>query len=127
MNDDYSGPLRIRYIYKQDDPLPLRYAHGVWGGINSQGEIELNFYTESDALPDYSERQVDPDGNMGPEKAPHEERQKNIIRHIHTKLVLNYHTARAVQEWLDNHLNLLEENDELDLDAPSGSSGSFEQ
>ena len=127
MNDDYSGPLRIRYLYKQDDPMPLRYAHGVWGGINSQGEIEMNFYTESDALPAYSERIIESDGSMGPEKAPHDERQKNIIRHIHTKLVLNYHTARAVQDWLDNHLGLLEENSDADLDAPLGSSGSFEQ
>lgn len=127
MNDDYTGPLRIRYTYKQEEQLPLKYVHGVWGGINSQGEIEMNFYTESDALPPFSERIIEPDGNMGPEKAPLEDSQKNIIRHIHTKLVLNYHTARAVLDWLDSHLNMLEESEELEIDTHPGSSGSFEQ
>lgn len=128
MSDDYVGPLRIRYEYKEDEPTQLKYAHGVWGGINSQGEIEMNFYLESDALPRWSERAIEPDGDLGPEKYPHEERQKNIIRHIHTKLLLNYHTARAVQDWLESHLVILEENEGEPEGVPqTGSSGPFEQ
>ena len=127
MHDDFSKPLRVRYEYKQDDSAQLKYAHGVWGGINSQGEIEMNFYVESDALPVWSERVIEPDGGMGPEITPHDERQKNIIRHIHTKLVLNYHTALAVQEWLEGNLAILEENEEmLDSDPRTGNNGPFE-
>ena len=44
-------PARIRYEYEQDPAARLQYAHGVWGGINPQGEIEINFYLESDKLP----------------------------------------------------------------------------
>lgn len=53
-------PARIRYEYEQDPAARLQYAHGVWGGINPQGEIEINFYLESDKLPPFSERQVEP-------------------------------------------------------------------
>lgn len=127
MNDDYSGPVRIRYTYKETEPAELKYAHGVWGGINSQGEIEMNFYVESDALPNWSECTIEPDGSLGAEKVPHDERQKNVVRHIHTRLVLNYHTARAVQYWLENHLDILEDSEEAELNTPAGSSGSFEQ
>lgn len=128
MSDDQAAPLRIRYEYKQDDSAELKYAHGVWGGINSQGEIEMNFYLESDALPRWSERTLEPDGEMGPEKYPQDERQKNIIRHIHTKLVLNYHTALAVQEWLEGHLAILEESEDFleNSDPRTGSNGPFE-
>ena len=127
-DDNYAGPLRVRYEYKQDESAQLKYAHGVWGGINSQGEIEMNFYVESDALPAWSERVIEPDGGMGPEITPHDERQKNIIRHIHTKLVLNYHTAMAIQDWLQSHLEILEDSEDMGIDAAtSGSSGSFEQ
>ena len=127
-DDNYAGPLRVRYEYKQDESAQLKYAHGVWGGINSQGEIEMNFYVESDALPAWSERAIEPDGGLGPEITPQDDRQKNIIRHIHTKLVLNYHTARAIQEWLESHLEILEDSEDMGVDAAtSGSSGSFEQ
>ncbi len=40
-------PMRVRYEYEQEPETRLQYAHGVWGGINPQGEVELNFYTES--------------------------------------------------------------------------------
>ena len=127
MSDDYSGPVHIRYKYKMDEPSQLKYAHGVWGGINSQGELEMNFYLESDALPDWSECVLEPDGGLGPEKVPHDDRQKNVIRHIHSRVVLNYHTARAVQYWLESHLDILEDSEHADLDSAPGSSGSFEQ
>ena len=127
-DDNYAGPLRVRYEYKQDESAQLKYAHGVWGGINSQGEIEMNFYVESDALPAWSERAIEPDGGLGPEITPHDERQKNIVRHIHTKLVLNYHTAMAIQDWLQSHLEILEDSEDMGIEtATSGSSGSFEQ
>ena len=127
MNDDYSGPIRIRYEYKEDTPVQLKYAHGVWGGINSQGEIEMNFYVESDVLPEWSECILEQDGSLGPEKVPHDERQKNVVRHIHTKLILNYPTARAVHYWLENHLDILDDSENIDINSPAGSSGSFEQ
>ncbi len=103
--------LRIRYEYEQDKNLSLRYAHGVWGGINPQGEIELNFYTESDKLPNFSERLISPDGSYGEEEAPAHDNVKVITRHIHSRLVLNYYTARAVMEWLEDKLEILEAED----------------
>lgn len=107
MNDE-KNPLRIRYEYEQTPETRLQYAHGVWGGINPQGEIEMNFYTESDKLPPYSERLLAADGSFGPETAPQDENVKMVMRTIHSKLVVNYHTARAVLEWLQEKVDMLE-------------------
>lgn len=107
MNQD-KEPLRVRYEYEQDPDIRLEYAHGVWGGINPQGEVELNFYTESDKLPPYSERIIAPDGSLGHEIAPYDEKLKIVTRRINTKLILNYHTARAVLEWLQDKVDTLE-------------------
>ena len=106
------GPVRIRYEYEENPETRLQYAHGVWGGINPQGEVELNFYTESDKLPQYSERIIAPDGSFGHEMAPFDESLKIVTRRIHTKLVLGYHTARAVMEWLEDKVDLLENEEE---------------
>ena len=71
-----------------------RTAYG--GGINPQGEIEINFYLESDKMPAFSERRVEPDGSFGQEMAPFDEEVRVVTRHIHSKVVINYNTARAL-------------------------------
>ena len=106
------SPLRIRYEYEENPEARLHYAHGVWGGINPQGEVELNFYTESDKLPPYSERIIAPDGSFGHEMAPVDDDLKIVTRRIHTKLLLNYYTARAVAEWLQDKVDILENEEE---------------
>ena len=43
MSNQPELPKKIRYKYVMDDSVRMSTAHGVWGGINPQGEIELNF------------------------------------------------------------------------------------
>ena len=122
-----SFPDRIRYEFTEDAKVKLQYAHGVWGGINPQGEIEINFYLESDKIPAYSERKVEPDGILGVETAPFNEDERVVVRYIHSRVVVNYHTARALLEWLDEKLDSMDVEDEAEgafnFDGVSG----FEQ
>jgi hypothetical protein len=110
-NNNNNFPGKIRYEYQQDPDTRLHYTHGVWGGINPQGEIEVNFYLESDAMPPYSERLVAPDGSFGHEVAPHDEEVRTVTRTIPSRVLLNYHTARAVLEWLEDKLDMLDMED----------------
>ena len=107
-NKDNNFPGKIRYEYQQDPDARIQYAHGVWGGINPQGEIEVNFYLESDKMPPYSERLIAADGSFGHEIAPYDEDLRVVARTIHSRVILNYHTARAVLEWLEDKLNMLD-------------------
>ena len=92
-----------------DDSVRMSTAHGVWGGINPQGEIELNFYEESDSLPQWSECLVAPDGSRGPEMMDEENLEvREVVRRINTRVLLNYNTARAVLEWLEDRVAALE-------------------
>lgn len=121
-------PARISYEYEQDPAARLQYAHGVWGGINPQGEIEINFYLESDKLPPFSERQVEPDGSFGQEYAPFDEDVRVVTRRIHSKVVLSYHTARALQEWLEEKIDMLDMEEEGGVPfAMEGHGGGLEQ
>lgn len=107
--DHPDHPAKIRYTYLTDPAARLQTAHGVWGGINPQGEIEMNFYHESDALPAFSEQLVAPDGSLGHEITNNDAEVREVNRCIHTRVLLNYHTARAVLEWLEDHVATLEE------------------
>lgn len=112
------GPLRIRFTYEQAPQAQLHIAHGVWGGINQQGEIEMSFYHESDALPRYTEHIVAPDGSLGHEIVPDEDGVRTVCRHIHSRVLLSYETARAVHEWLDERLSQMEEEEMPGLIPP---------
>ncbi len=101
-------PSRIRYEYQSDPQLRLEYAHGVWGGISPQGEIEINFYLESDKMPSFSERVAEADGSFGHELAPFDEEERVITRHIRSRVLVNYHTACALRDWLEDKIEALE-------------------
>ena len=109
MSNQPELPKKIRYKYVMDDSVRMSTAHGVWGGINPQGEIELNFYEESDSLPQWSESLVPPDGSLGPEMMDEENLEvREVVRRINTRVLLNYNTARAVLEWLEDRVAALE-------------------
>ncbi len=108
-------PTRVRYEYEHDPEARLKYAHGVWGGINPQQEIEINFYLESDKMPPYSERQIEPDGSLGHEFAPFDEETRVVTRHIHTKVLISYQTARALLEWLEEKVDALDASEEEEI------------
>lgn len=115
--DQEKYPARIRYEYEEDKKARLQYAHGVWGGINPQGEIEINFYVEGDRIPAYSERMIAPDGSFGHEMAPHDENVRTIVRRVHSRVIVSYQTARALLNWLEDKVDA--------LDAESGGTPSI--
>ncbi len=104
-------PSRIRYEYIQDPQAHLHLTHGVWGGINTQGEIVMNFYVESDKMPPYSERIVEADGSLGHELAPSDDTVRTITRKVHSRVVFNYYTARELLEWLEDKIDTLDMED----------------
>ena len=123
MTHDSRFPVKIRYEYKQDDKTSLQYAHGVWGGINPHGEIEMNFYSESDKIPEWSERVVMQDGALWHEMVPAESDSKTVVRHIHSKVLINYDTARAIYDWLDEKLSALEMEEDQQVMYSAGKGG----
>lgn len=121
-------PEKIRYIYRMNPETRLHSAHGVWGGINPQGEIELNFYHESDRLPGTSECLIAPDGSVGPEMPLDDNPAvREVVRQVHTRVLMNYHTARAVLEWLEDRVSALEMDAGDDAGFFGGPSGNLEQ
>jgi hypothetical protein len=111
-------PSKIRYNFSLEPKARLQAAHGVWGGVNAQGEIEMNFYCESEVLPPFVEHTVEPDGSVGREFIPEDEDLREVTRHIHTRVLLNHNTARGLLEWLEEQLDALEEEGRVMYEGP---------
>lgn len=116
-------PAKIRYEYQEDKNISMQYAHGVWGGINPQGEIEINFYTEQDKIPESSERYLKPDGTFGPELTLAEDDSRTVIRKIHSKVLISHHTAKALLNWLAQKINTLEAEEMQGYEPENGKNG----
>ncbi len=114
-------PSRIRYEYIQNPQNQPQLTHGVWGGINTQGEIVMNLYVENDKLPAYSEHIVEADGSLGHELSPTDDAVRTITRKVHSSVVVNYYTARELLEWLEDKITALEmEDGSMRLDGKKG-------
>ncbi|MGL4722331.1 MAG: hypothetical protein ACRCV3_03415 [Desulfovibrionaceae bacterium] len=106
MNEGNIFPARVHYEYEQEVSTRLQYAHGVWGGVTKHGEIELNFYLEYDKLPIVSEEK----SNLTSGIVSSDSRfaARNVTRAIHSRVLLNHQTAKAVLEWLEERVQILE-------------------
>lgn len=117
--DRRNFPDKIVYHYNQEANTPLQIAHGVWGGINPHGEIEICFYHESDMPPQVAEQQIGADGMPGPERGASMDSSRHIERRIHTRILINYDTARALHNWLDERLNELDSESSPEIYDPN--------
>ena len=101
--------LTCKYIFK-DDYNP-KYVNGAQGGINSSGDIVINFYLERNALPNSESLLIGKDGKIiasehGDVDPP--DLRNSFVRVIENGVVMNYNFAKEFQKWLGNHIETLE-------------------
>ena len=72
-------PLKYIMKFSRDPNLEIQPVHGVFGGVTPLGEIEMNFFTESEDLPECIERTISEAGTLINEKIvykdPHHQKQ----------------------------------------------------
>ena len=102
-----------KYIlkFRRDPDLPLPLVHGVFGGVNPMGEIELNFFAESEDLPDRVERLVsNADGAvLNEEIISGDPEARHVTRTIVSRIVVTYATAQAIRTRLDEQIQVMED------------------
>ncbi len=100
--------LKCKYIFK-DDYNP-GYINGAEGGINSQGEIVINFYLERHALPNELTFSLE-DGKLAPKEGETkpEDLKDSFVRVIENGVIMNYKSAKEIYKWLGSHIEKLEE------------------
>ena len=117
-----------RYIlkFRRDPDLPLPLVHGVFGGVNPMGEIELNFFSESEDLPDRVERLVsNADGAVLSEDiVPGDAEARHVTRNVVSRVVVTYATAQAIKTWLEDQIKVMDDLAGADLPSLFGDASS---
>ena len=98
-----------KFTVEMDKDLPVLPFHGVLGGVNHAGEIEMNFFTECDALPEPRNLMVTENGEiMSEETERYENEPRHIVRTINCRTVLTQEQAKMLCSWLMKEITALE-------------------
>ncbi len=98
------------YLLELDEDLPLSYVHGAYGGVNNAGELEVNFFTDSEALPPPTTLSVNQDGETVAAESPYEKKDTtNIVRTVHSRILLDAENASNLVRWLLEHLDIADD------------------
>lgn len=113
-----ANPNKFEYRFTRDQSLPLQVSHGVWGGITPQGNIELNFFYESEDIPEKMERLVSEDGTILHEETTGDDSDiRHFTRCVNSRILVSYDTAVSICNWLCEQLDQMDRNQDVD---PSG-------
>jgi hypothetical protein len=113
MEDLNKPTLPVHYI--KDESYRTFFASGVIGGLNSIGQVNLNFYLDRLAIPT---KQILEVNQLGESTEPKyklgnvvgTEIKDGWVREVSVGMVMSVDTARAVAEWLNRQV---EEFDKL--------------
>ena len=100
-------PQTVSFEYKVPPDYKIYATSGVVGGLNAQGEIIVNVFSERGAIPQKEVRKLRPDHTLG-EKVKTAGKD-SIIRHVLFGLSLTPQTARSIAKWLNAKVDQYEE------------------
>jgi len=101
-------PDKVKYDYIKSNLFRTARADGMWGGVNGFYDIVLNFYSERPPIP---QRVVHPLTQQGLGQELLEERviRDAVVREVEISLSMTQETAKAVRDWLDERIKLIDE------------------
>lgn len=90
----------ITFRYKISPNYSVYSITGAHGGLNAQGNIIANFFSERSAVPRKETFKIDKNGNLS-DQPMKVEKDNSIIRDVLFSISMTPQTARATAKWLN--------------------------
>src|SRR4051812_19702136 len=87
---------RIRFYYIKGQYFRVAHVDGALGGLTPKGLIHRAIYSERPAIPQSTEHDLSPEGQIGETLA--EEGKQGIIREIDIDLMMSRETAIQIRD-----------------------------
>jgi hypothetical protein len=102
--------IKIAYIKSPDFRTNL--VTGIYGGLSPNGLLNLNFFVDRVALPNFQTMAVDEKGVSIPNVKPKDTKDSDLVREIQFGVLLNLETARSVINWMQERVADMEKRAE---------------
>jgi len=89
---------QISFRYKISQNYAVYAISGVHGGVNAQGDVIANLWSERAPIPRKQVYAITPEGRLG--KQISTEVDESVIRDVIFAISLEPQTAKAIGEWL---------------------------
>lgn len=96
---------KLKFKYVVPDNLRDLYVNGLWGGVTPRAEIHMQFYNERIPIPNLVTCEV---GEKGKLSEVDRDIGGDVVRVVQSSLVMDYSTAVAVRDWLNDRIKLVE-------------------
>jgi len=102
-------PSTIGFHYLKSPHYRTVHADGAVGGVSPRAEIDVTFYSERLAIPNYLEMSVGEDGLLGEEVKGTRTGKTGIIREVEATVIFDLAAAKTFLTWFEKHVATLEE------------------
>ena len=89
---------KVTFRFKKDEDYRLIPVNGVWGGSTPRGDIMVDFFHESQPLPEKVTQALSPDGELG--KELEHKPLSTLQRTVFVGIVLGVEQAESIGRWL---------------------------
>lgn len=99
----------VNFKYIKSDGFKTVQIDGVIGGMTVKGHLNMNFYIDAPELPKTVKHNIMPSGHLGPElPAAPLGLEMTSLREVQLAVNIDILTARTIIQWMQNHLNKFE-------------------
>lgn len=111
-------PKALSFEYKISPNFAIYYITGAHGGVNAQGQVIANFFSERAAIPRKTKHALAPDGKLG--DVIEEEKKDAFIRDVLFGASMVPSTARIIGQWLIEKADEFEKTTKKILERENG-------
>jgi hypothetical protein len=105
-NLDSENSSTLRFDYVKSNYYRVVHADGISGGITSNGNISISFWSELSSFPESIEYSFEAEN----EEATVEITQRDaFVREVEASLIVSSETAKIMIEWLKTQIDEIEE------------------
>jgi hypothetical protein len=102
-------PGTVAFDYIKSYQFRVVHADGVWGGVTNQGNVQIVFFSERQAIPRRIVHRVEEDRTLGPEIEEERVTRGGFVREVEVDVVMNISTAIALRDWLNEKIRFAHE------------------
>src|SRR5262249_41383423 len=103
-------PEKVEFVTKYDQGYSIVGCNGIFGGITARGDIKMDFFQESQAIPDLIVNKVLPDGSLAEEIERHPQLQ--TVRLMRVSVLMTSSQIPVMINWLQEKLAFMERLDQ---------------
>ena len=101
-------PPFVTFQWGKSSHFRVIHADGAYGGLTPYGGLFCCFYNDRLPIPEETVQTVGESGLLGPEVTEKTKISSGIQREVETCILMNLNTSKALHQWLEERIKILE-------------------